>query len=61
MYHFMVKAMMIVVLAVEGGRRRDANHVVLGRILRGKSRVVDHTGARISTMAAAFSHDCVVP
>ena len=41
MNHLMVKAMVVVLPAVEGGRSRDADHVILGWVVRGKSRVVD--------------------
>ena len=53
MSQLMVKGVVIVLLAVEGGGRRDADHVIPGRVAGGESRVVDraepgifHDGSR---------------
>ena len=52
--HLMVKGVVVILLAVEGGGRRDADHVIRGRVERGESRVVDraepgifHDGSRL--------------
>ena len=43
MSEFMVKGVVVVLLAVEGGGRRDADNIIRGRVERGESRVVDGT------------------
>jgi hypothetical protein len=44
--HLAVKAVVVVLPAVECGGPRNADHAILGRILRGKSRVVDRAELR---------------
>ena len=39
--HLVVKGVVVVLLAVEGRWRRDADHVIPGRVAGGESRVVD--------------------
>ncbi len=39
--HLVIKAVVVVLLAVERGRRRDADHVVVRRVEGGESAVVD--------------------
>ena len=43
MSQFMVKGVVVVLLAVEGGGRRDADNIIRGRVEGGESRVVDRT------------------
>ena len=43
MSEFMVKGGVIVLLAVEGGGRRDADNIIGGRVERGESCVMDGT------------------
>jgi len=47
MCHLVIKSVVIVLLAVEGGGCRDADHIIPGRVAGGKSRVVDEAKSRI--------------
>ena len=42
---FMVKGVVVILLAMEGGGRRDADNIIRGRVERGESRVVDRDRA----------------
>ena len=44
--HFMVKGVIVVLLAVKGGGRRDADHVILGGVISSESCVMDRTELR---------------
>ena len=47
MSHLVVKGVVVVLLAVEGGGSRDADHVILGRVAGSESPVVNRAEPRI--------------
>jgi hypothetical protein len=47
MNQLVVEGVVVILMAVEGGGRRDADYVILGRIAGSKSRVVDGAEPRI--------------
>jgi hypothetical protein len=54
MNQLVVEGVVVILLAMEGGRRRDADNIIRGRVERGESRVVDRAEPGII-------HDCSRP